>query len=137
MSILHRLILGLFFILIDFKQNICNLQLISVFLIVWRVFGGHNENRVTVYLAKVMSSILTDLLNICGQSEDICPLLIKNQSSNLLIGKIIIESTSMQNVRFSFYSFHCVLGFPNNTNVLTFSEISYKLEPAVEARVSQ
>ena len=34
MSILRRFFVGIFFILINLKQNICNLQLISVFLIV-------------------------------------------------------------------------------------------------------
>ena len=63
--------------------------------------------------------------------------MIKNQSSNFLKSKIILESTNMQNLRFSFYSFRCILCAPINMKFLKFPKISFKLEPSLDPRVSQ
>ena len=82
-----------------------------------------------------MPSNLTDLLNICSQSEDILPTY--DYEPNFLKPKIIIESTSIQNLRFSFYSFHYILCAPINRKFFKFSKISFKLEPSLDPRVSQ
>ena len=65
------------------------------------------------------------------------PLISENQSPNFLKSKIILESTSMQNLRFSFYSFCCILCAPINQKKFKFSKISFKMEPSLGPSVAQ